>query len=59
MLKNRIVDRDPQTGAPVSMRCDCGARIDLDGCDVECGCGAKYNAIGQRLAAGGREETHE
>ena len=40
-----------------SVRCSCGARVELDGGDTECSrCGQPFNAFGQRLR---RYDAHD
>ena len=46
----KVIARDLETRQPTAIRCSCGARVELDGGDVDCQCcGQPFNAFGQKL----------
>ncbi len=57
-MSAEVIARDPETLQPTAIRCcSCGARVDLDGFDVECrACGQPFNAFGQKLR---RYDAHD
>lgn len=51
-METNVIARDPETKQPSAIRCGCGARVELDGYDVMCGCGQPFNGFGQPLRRG-------